>query len=128
MRIGLLEDNPGILDFMTVALEMAGHSVGTYTHATPLIEALLTDSVAHDPLPYDLLIVDLLLPGDVSGFETINLVREVIPLDRLPVIVISAGSREEIELVRTNLPTVPILRKPFMMSALLQVMNDLKQD
>jgi len=127
MRIGLLEDNPGIIDFMTVALEMAGHTVGAYTHGSPLIDALLTGSKAHDPLPYDLLIVDLLLPGSISGFETINLIQETIPLDKLPIIIISAGSQEEIEFVRTNLPDLPVLRKPFQMSALLQVINNLKQ-
>jgi DNA-binding response OmpR family regulator len=126
MNIGLLEDNPAILDYMTVALEMAGHQVQTYTYGASLIESLLTGSDAHSPLPYDLIIVDLLLPGNISGYETVKQIQEVIPLNKLPVIIISAGSRAEIEFVKTNLPTVPVLRKPFRMSALFQLIYDLK--
>ncbi len=126
MNIGLLEDNPAILDYMTLALEMAGHQVQTYTYGASLIESLLTGSDAHSPLPYDLIIVDLLLPGNISGYETIKQIQEVIPLNKLPVIIISAGSRDEIEFIKTNLPTVPVLRKPFRMSALFQLIYDLK--
>ncbi len=126
MNIGLLEDNPAILDYMTIALEMAGHQVQTYTSGASLIESLLTGSDAHCPPTYDLIIVDLLLPGNISGYETIKQIQEVIPLNKLPVIIISAGGREEIEFVKTNLPTIPVLRKPFKMSALFQMIYDLK--
>ena len=41
MKIGLLEDNPAILDFMTTALQMAGYRVETHTKSASLLEALL---------------------------------------------------------------------------------------
>ena len=126
MNIGLLEDNPAILDYMTVALEMAGHKVRTYTYGSSLIETLLPSSGVRYPLPHDLIIVDLLLPGGMSGFETIQQIQEVIPLSELPIIMISAGSQEEIEYVKTNLPLVPVLRKPFKMHALLQLIEGQK--
>ena len=125
MNIGLLEDNPAILDYMTVALEMAGHKVCAFTYGASLLEVLLTGSDPHYQLPYDLIIVDLLLPGDISGFETIKQIQEVIPLKKLPVVIISAGGRDEIELVKINLPDVPLLRKPFKMSALLQMIDEM---
>ncbi len=125
MNIGLLEDNPAILDYMTVALEMAGHKVRAFTSGASLLEDLLTGSDPHDPLPYDLIIVDLLLPGDISGFETIKQMQEIVPLKKLPVVIISAGGRDVIELVKMSLPDVPLLRKPFKMSVLLQMIDEI---
>ncbi len=78
MNIGILEDNPAILDYMTIALEMAGHRVQTFTSSTPLIDRLLANSEIHDPLPYDLIVVDLLLPGSISGFEAMS--RQLFPM------------------------------------------------
>jgi two-component system response regulator ChvI len=124
MNIGLLEDNPAILDYMTVALEMAGHKVHAFTCGASLLE-VLTGSGPRYPLPYDLIIVDLLLPGTISGLETIKQIQEIIPLKKLPVIIISAGGRDVIELVKMSLPDVPLLRKPFKMSVLLQMIEEM---
>jgi len=127
MNIGVLEDNPAILDYMAIALEMEGHHVQTFTHSTPLIEALLTGSNIRYPLPYDLIVVDLLLPGSITGVETIKYIQQVIPLNKLPIIIISAGSKEELESVKASLPDVPILRKPFRMSTLLEMIESLDE-
>jgi len=126
MNIGILEDNPAILDYMTIALEMAGHRVQTFTSSTPLIGKLLANSEIHDPLPYDLIVVDLLLPGSISGFEAIKHIQRSIPLSRLPIIIITAGVKEELEHVQAALPEVPILRKPFKMSELLRLIDNLQ--
>ncbi len=125
MNIGLLEDNPAILDYMTVALEMAGHKVRAFTSGASLLEDLRTGSDPRYPRPYDLIIVDLLLPGDISGFETIKQIQEIIPLKKLPVVIISAGGRDEVEFVKMSLPDVPLLRKPFKMSVLLQMIDEM---
>src|SRR5216683_3280578 len=95
MNIGVLEDNPAILDYMTIALEMAGHHVQTFTSSTPLIDRLLTNSEIYGPLPYD-------------------------------VIVVTAGVKEELAHVQAALPDVPILHKPFKMSDLLRLIDDLQ--
>lgn len=126
MKIGLLEDNPAILDYMTIALEMAGHEVYTYIQSDALIETLLSGSEVRHPLPYDLIIVDLLLPGYISGLEAIKYIHHVIPPSQLPVIIISAGSQEEVAAAKTILPYVPVVQKPFTMSHLLGLMNGLK--
>src|SRR6266566_1278535 len=71
MKIGLLEDNPAIVDWMTTALAMAGHIVYTYPESTSFLECLLPSRGLHNHLPFDLAIVDLHLPGEMSGREVI---------------------------------------------------------
>ena|SRR5712692_6264605 len=126
MNIGLLEDNPAILEYMTVALEMAGHRVRAYTQGSSLLKTIFIGSDIQSPLPYDLLIVDLFLPGDLSGLEAIERIQQAIPLSELPTILISAGSQDELEQVQKQLPGVPILRKPFKMNVLLELVEGLK--
>ena len=128
MNIGLLEDNLAIADYLSIALEMAGHNVHTYTYGSSLLENLGSSMVGglHASLPYDLIIVDLLLPGDISGLEAIQQIQRAIPHERLPIIIISAGSHDELEQARAILPDVPLLRKPFRTQALLQLISDLE--
>lgn len=128
MNIGLLEDNLAIADYLSIALEMAGHNVYTYTYGSSLLEKLGSSMLGglHAPLPHDLIIVDLLLPGDISGLEAIQQIQRAIPHERLPIIIISAGSQDELEQARAILPDVPLLRKPFRTQALLQLISDLE--
>ena len=94
MKIGLLEDNPGTIEYLKTALEMAGHTVSAHTQGTFLLETLSTTYSAGAPLPYDLVLVDLLLPG-LSGLEVINRIRQIIPPKRLPLIIISAAASQQ---------------------------------
>ena len=126
MNIGLLEDNPAILDYLSIALRLAGHHVYSYPESTPLLETLQRAVTSPQPLPFDLLIIDLLLPGPISGLETIRRVQQSIAFERLPIIIISAISQDELEQVKINLPHIPLLRKPFKMHTLLQLLQELK--
>jgi DNA-binding response OmpR family regulator len=128
MNIGLLEDNPAIADYLSIALEMAGHNVDTYTYGSSLLEKLNSSMVggSYASLPYNLVIVDLLLPGDISGLEAIQQIQRAIPHERLPIIIISAGSQGELKQVQGILPSIPLLRKPFRTQALLQLISDLE--
>jgi CheY-like chemotaxis protein len=123
MNIGLLEDNPAIVDFMSIALRMAGHQVYPHTDSPSLLAQLFHQTGIRSPLPYDLVIVDLLLPGTMSGIEAIHRVYQAIPARRLPIIIVSACSQEELAQVKARFPHVPILRKPFKMSSLLHLIE-----
>ena len=126
MKIGLLEDNPAILDYMTTALQMAGYSVEGHTKSDSLLESLFTGEDLADPLPYDVVIIDLLLPGNIPGLAAIEGIRQLISPKRLPIIIISACSQAELEEVKEKLPDVPFLRKPFKMNTLLQLIVKMK--
>ncbi|HLZ57901.1 MAG TPA: response regulator [Ktedonosporobacter sp.] len=126
MNIALLEDNPPILDYLSTALEMHGHTVHKFTDSAPLLETIPTGKNAGVSLPYDLAIIDLLLPGPVSGIETIQKIWQALAPYRLPMIVVSACSQKELEEARAILPQVPFLRKPFKMRELTQLINQLQ--
>ncbi len=126
MKIGLLEDNPAIVDYLSIALEMAGHKVSAFTYGSLLLETIFTGPGMRYSLPYDVVIVDILLPGSMSGLQAIDSIQEAIAPGELPMIIISAAAKEELEQVATRLPHIPLLRKPFKMHTLLQLIEELK--
>ena len=124
MNIGILEDNPAILDFLTTALEMRGHTVYTYTTGASLLAALFDGEGVTSARLYDLVIIDLFLPGSLSGLEVSTAIRQSLDPE-FPLIIISGASQDMLERVQTRLPDVPVLRKPFKMTTLLQVIEDI---
>ena len=119
MQIGLLEDNPAIATLLSTVLRMAGHSVCPSYDGVSFLAGLF----ASDPIPYDLLLVDLYLPGRLSGWEVVSSIRRVIPAEKLPIIVISAASVGELRRFQTSHPDIPVLQKPFGMGRLLEQMK-----
>ena len=113
MKIAILEDQPDILELLTTGLELAGHRAYPYRTGTSLVDTLLTPQSMHAPLPYDLLIIDLYLPGALSGLEVINSIHQHIPPGTLPIILTAATSQSEVADLQAHLPTVTVLRKPF---------------
>lgn len=126
MNIALIEDNPPILDYLSTALEMLGHTVHKFTDSTLLLESLFIGESLRVPLPYDLALIDLLLPGPVSGLEIALKIRQAIPPHQLHVIIVSACSQKELEEAQAALPQVPILRKPFKMHELTQFIDQMQ--
>ncbi|MGH2640011.1 MAG: response regulator, partial [Rhabdochlamydiaceae bacterium] len=126
VNIALLEDNPPILDYLSTALEMLGHTVYKFTSSAPLLESLFIDESVRLPLPYDLALIDLLLPGSVSGLQTAQKIQQAIPSQQLHIIVLSACSQAELEEAQAALPQVPILRKPFKIHELAQLIDQMQ--
>jgi DNA-binding response OmpR family regulator len=123
MKIGLLEDNYVISDYLTTALEIAGHQVYSHVFGHSLVERLFLDRDQHEPPPYDLVIIDLLLPGVLSGAAVIDYLHRTISPETLPIIVISAASESQLEEVRSRFPRVRVLRKPFAIKELLHLIE-----
>lgn len=131
MNIGLLEDNPAILELMQTALEMGGHTISTYTRGQSLLNTLFIkrDTPLSPPpsLPYDALIIDLNLPDELSGLEVISSVYRVLTPDMLPIIVVSAASMDQLDQLRASFPMLPVIRKPFALRTLMQTISSLQQ-
>ena len=128
MNIGLLEDNPAILELMKTALEMSGHTISTHTRGQSLLNTLFKRGTVSSlsPLPYDALIIDLNLPDELSGLEVITSVYRVFTPDVLPIIVVSAASIDQFDQLRASFPMLPIVRKPFALRTLMQAISSLQ--
>src|SRR2546427_12791324 len=91
--IAVLEDNPAICEYLTTALEMAGHRVSAHTHGASLLATLFTESGVRWPLPYDLVTAALLLGGDPACVEVIARSRTTITTPPLPIMLPSGAGR-----------------------------------
>ena len=126
MKIALLEDNPSNQEFMQILLTMAGHQVFPYNDATSFLSALAVARHNEASFPYAFAIVDIMLPGPLSGLDVIQHIWEIYaPSERLPLIVISGAGRNLLHEVETRFPGVPVLRKPFKTNELLAAIDTL---
>ena len=123
MKIGLLEDNINIHEYLTTVLEMAGHTVSAHMDGMSLLDTLFSEKSKHTPLPYDLLIIDLSLPGTLSGLSVISYIRQTITPENLPIIVLSAASPSQLEEIQTRFPNVQVLQKPCEIKTLLRLIE-----
>lgn len=122
MNIGLLEDNQPICDYMTVALNLYGHQVEQYATGDSLLEQL---SPSHgDTLPYDIMLVDLNLPGKASGQDVIASIRSHPSTEHLPIVIMTGAHARDILMAQEKFPSIPIIKKPFRMRELLDVIHE----
>jgi DNA-binding response OmpR family regulator len=115
VNIGILDDSVAILDYLESTLSMDGHLIFRHTSGTSLLDAVFAPSSSSESRArYDLLILDLLLPGNLSGVDVFLRIRRTFDAVDLPIIVITAVDESTLEQFRHILPDdVPIIRKPF---------------
>jgi DNA-binding response OmpR family regulator len=78
---------------------------------------------------FDLVILDLLLPGKLSGADVFLALRKTFSADQLPIIVITAVDEATLEQFRRILPDdVFVLRKPFPPKVLLEAVAQVRND
>jgi DNA-binding response OmpR family regulator len=107
-RVLVIEDEPGIVDFVRRGLDAEGFAVET-----------ATDGVAGERLAlggsFDAIVLDLMLPRR-GGLEVLRSVRQAIP--NVPVIVLSARGEIEDRVAGLEAGAVDYLVKPFSMAEL----------
>lgn len=104
MIIGILDGTPGILFLIAATLQLAGYSVSSHQTGDSLLDTLFSSHSASGTVPYDLVIVDLLLPGPLSGMEVILRIRARLSARQLPSVLLTAGGTSMIENVASMLP------------------------
>jgi two-component system, OmpR family, response regulator len=109
MQILVIEDEARILAFVARALRAEGFTVGVADDG----EAGLALALAH---PYDLVVLDLLLPG-MDGLDLLRELRARKPV--LPVLILSARSEVDTKLRGFELGADDYLAKPFSLEELL---------
>ncbi len=117
MRIGLLEDDPELCALFKEMLANSGHAVSIYRDGLAILAALHLEEPTTLISPFDVLLVDLILSGDIDGVQVIQQVRMKYP--DLPIVVISAVASSHLEAVTSHNPGVKALQKPFKLRQLL---------
>ena len=117
MRIGILEDEPGISTMLQEMLETSGYEVFTYNRGLDILAALMAEEATSLLPQFDVLLIDLFIPGEIAGAQVIHQVKTLYP--DLHIVVISAASLQDLQTVQRRYPGVKVLPKPFKMRALL---------
>ncbi len=121
MRIGVLEDDAAICDVLTEILKRKHHSVSTYQRGWDFLDAFFHEGSIVSPLPFDVLLVDLLLQGELSGVQVIAQIHQFFA--HLPIVVISAVSPEDLMNVKRMYPQVQVIQKPFTTADLVEALE-----
>lgn len=107
-RILLVEDEPGIVDFVQRGLQAEGFAVEAELDGIDGERRALDDS-------FDLVVLDLMLPGR-GGLEILAALRQAKP--RVPVIVLTAAGEIEDRVGGLDAGAVDYLVKPFSLAEL----------
>lgn len=126
MHIGILEDHPAIQEYLQKSLELRGHRVSVHTYGDTLLDQLFVGEQVLASLPYDVLIIDLNLPGSLSGQDIIFRIRETISPAMLPIIILSATDRYKLAQLQGLFPDIVCVQKPFKLQMLFQVLDTIK--
>ncbi|MFM0418561.1 hybrid sensor histidine kinase/response regulator [Paraburkholderia aromaticivorans] len=127
LRILLVEDNEEVAAGTEALLQMMGHQVTCVFNADTALR-LFDDAHARrartgEPLPFDLVLSDIHMPGAMNG---IDLAEAVLAFDtKLPVILVT-GYAEELD--RARHVNVRVLSKPFDIGLLEKLLQGIQQD
>jgi two-component system KDP operon response regulator KdpE len=102
-RILVVDDEPPIQRTLRRNLMASGYEVLIAENGVQALEIALQ----HQP---DLILLDLYMPGDISGLDVCVRVREV---SRVPIIVLSAANEEKLKVRALDLGADDYLTKPF---------------
>lgn len=84
-RIFIVEDDAGNLAVATVYLRQQG-AIVSYERW-----GLLTPHMILKHMPVDVILMDLMFPNNVSGFDIFDQIRQVKQLENIPVVAVSAS-------------------------------------
>ncbi len=110
-KVLICDDDEGILEVMKIILEEDGIEVKLLSNGKAFIKKVKEFSP-------DLIFLDLWMPG-IEGSEIIKLIKQDKTTNHIPVVIVSALSKKEIEKVVTDTKADDYLSKPFDMNNLL---------
>ena len=106
----IVDDEPRLLRLVKVNLLASGYEVATATDGKTAIELI-------EASYYDLLILDIMLPGSLNGFEVCKRIRE---FSDIPVIMLTGRAREQDRIRGFDVGADDYLTKPFSVDELLR--------
>ncbi len=126
LRVLLVEDNAEVAAGTEALLQMMGHDVTCANDAdsalTLLHATLPADADTASVPPFDLVISDIHMPGEMNGIDLAEAVQNIEP--KLPVILVT-GYAEELERARNV--DVRVLSKPFDIALLEKMLENIQR-
>ncbi|EYF01662.1 response regulator transcription factor [Chondromyces apiculatus] len=119
MRILLCEDQDAIRRMIEALVGASGHEVTGVRTGAEAIELALKE-------PYDVVLLDLMLPGTMDGFEVCTRLRSDPVTKGLPIVIISALDDKESRERATLAGATAYHAKPFRPLELLEYIGSLK--
>jgi two-component system cell cycle response regulator len=119
MRILIVEDQDSIRRMIEALVQARGHSVTAVASGTKALDVASTD-------PPDLVLLDLMLPGQYDGFDVCRRLRVEPATQTLPVIIITAMDDDGTRQKATEAGANAFFTKPFSPIALLKEIERLK--
>jgi len=106
----IVDDEPRLVRLVKVNLLASGYEVGIAVDGKTAIEMLEASN-------YDLVILDIMLPGSFNGFEVCKRIRE---FSDIPVIMLTGRAREKDRILGFDVGADDYLTKPFSVEELLR--------
>lgn len=119
MRILVVEDQDSIRRMIEALVQARGYDVVAVASGTKAIDVAMTT-------PPDLVLLDLMLPGQYDGFEVCRRLRSDPTTKRVPVVIISALDDAESRSRATQAGATAYYTKPFSPIALLKEIDRLR--
>jgi DNA-binding response OmpR family regulator len=121
MHIGLVEEDPTLVELLQVVLGRGHHTLTVLDDPRARSLVLFLSNLGQDPLPYDLLLIDI--PLGMPELDLLARLQEQWSPRPLPLIVLTASSAEKIEQARLSFPALHFVQKPFHLTHLLAVIE-----
>ena len=114
-RILIVEDEDLIRDMIVIALEEEGYEVITASDGRAALDFLQSSKINASEFPFDLLVLDLMLPS-VNGLDICRLLRY--EGNTIPILILSAKASETDRVLGLEVGADDYLTKPFSMREL----------
>lgn len=115
-RILVVEDEELIRDMVVLALEAEGYAIATAADGRTALASLQNAESNSGELPFDLLILDLMLP-QINGLDVCRLLRH--QGSSIPILILSAKGSETDRVLGLEVGADDYLTKPFSMRELI---------
>ncbi len=115
-RILVVEDEELIRDMVVLALEAEGYAIATAADGRKALASLQNAESNSGELPFDLLILDLMLP-QINGLDVCRLLRH--QGSSIPILILSAKGSETDRVLGLEVGADDYLTKPFSMRELI---------
>jgi DNA-binding response OmpR family regulator len=120
MRILVCEDQDAIRHMIQTLVQASGHEVVGVATGAQAVELAMQE-------PFDVLLLDLMLPGALDGFGVCERLRANGPTRELPIFVISAMDDAGARVRATKAGATAFYSKPFRPLELLEEINRLSR-